>query len=192
MKKVWQYLFVFIVISSTTLIVYSNRNHFVLTYENLLIYSNIRKPCSLPIYYYINNFDNRFNVDKSQFIDLLKKSAEVWNVAQKNDLLVYDEAKAKNISDYSHYKLPINLIYDKRQETTNSLNKINTDIESGKQNLIQLNIMKKKSIMNLFLITVILQIKQKIQKQNGLFVVMELELKLLEIQKRITTGITKQ
>lgn len=134
MKKVWQYLFVFIVISSTTLIVYSNRNHFVPTYENLLIYSNIRKPCSLPIYYYINNFDNRFNVDKSQFIDLLKKSAEVWNVAQKNDLLVYDEAKAKNISDYSHYKLPINLIYDKRQETSNSLNKINTDIESGKQN----------------------------------------------------------
>lgn len=45
--------------------------------------------------------------------------------------------------------------------------------------------------MNLFLITAILQIKQKM-KQNGLFVVMELELKLLEIQKRITTGITKQ
>ena len=99
MKKIGQYLFVFIVITSTTFIFYTNRDRIVPAYENILIYSNIRKPCSLPIYYYINNFDSRFNVDKSQLINLLQKSADVWNKTQTNKLLVYNENIAKDKSN---------------------------------------------------------------------------------------------
>lgn len=133
MKKAGQYLFVLIIIASTAFIVYKNPDNFIPAYENLLIYSKIRKPCNLPIYYYIDNFDNRFNINKDEFIKLLEKSADIWNQTQKDKLLIYDEKTAKSISNYSRYKLPINLIYDKRQETTNSLKVIDTDIESNKE-----------------------------------------------------------
>ena len=134
MKKTSQYILVSFLLASSAFIVIYNKDRYVPVYENILTYIGINNPCSKPIYYYIDNFDERFDKTKESFIKELEGSASIWNKIQGNDVLIYDEQKAKSISNFSNYKLAINLIYDERQRTTDKLNQINSTIEDSKSN----------------------------------------------------------
>ena len=134
MSKPLQYSLVSILLITSASIVIFNKNRYVPVYENLLSYTGLQKPCSRPIIFYINSFDDRFGQSKEQFINKLQKSASIWNDAWGKKLLEYNKDEADKMSDFSNYKLAINLVYDNRQKTTDELNKINSTIESGKNN----------------------------------------------------------
>lgn len=82
-------------------------------------------PCTEPILYSINSFDNRFNISQDQFKKDIAEAANVWNVALGKTLFTYDANGGS---------LKINLIYDYRQQTTLQLNKIDTVISSDRAN----------------------------------------------------------
>ncbi len=134
MKKTSQYILVSILLASSAFIVIYNKDRYVPVYENILTYTGVNPPCSQPIYYFINNFDERFGKTKESFIEQLRNSASIWNKIQGKDILIYDEVHTGKMSNFSNYKLAINLIYDDRQRTTDKLNQINSTIEDSKSN----------------------------------------------------------
>lgn len=80
-------------------------------------------PCTLPITYSIGAFDNRFGVSREEFLWDMAKAEKIWETAAGKELFRYAETGGA---------LTVNLIYDSRQETTNTLKKINGVI-TGKQ-----------------------------------------------------------
>lgn len=77
------------------------------------------KPCQEPIEYSLGGFDNRFGLDKSEFIKAVDESVDLWETASGRDLFVFSEMS----------QLKINLVYDQRQDTTNKLSDINEDLK---------------------------------------------------------------
>lgn len=78
------------------------------------------KPCVEPLNYYIGEFDNRFDITRSEFIKALSDAERVWESASGRNLFSYSGDKAE---------LPINLIYDYRQEVTEELSEIEENLE---------------------------------------------------------------
>lgn len=81
-------------------------------------------PCSIPIRYSIGHIDDRFGVSKSELVDDLAQATSIWEQPLHKKLFEY----ASSTEDAD---LLVNLTFDSRQETTNTLGKINTDIENG-------------------------------------------------------------
>lgn len=85
------------------------------------------KPCLEPISYRIEHFDRRFGLSYSDFTSVLKEAEGLWEssvekaTGQSYNLFAYDAGKGA---------LPINLIYDYRQETTQALDKIEGEVKS--------------------------------------------------------------
>lgn len=75
-------------------------------------------PCQSPIYYSIGTFDERFGLSESEFLKIVGEAEEVWEEPMKsyldNELLVYK----------TDGELKINLIYDDRQDATDTLHKM--------------------------------------------------------------------
>ena len=100
---------------------------------SVFIYSKIRQsniqiasnqlPCSQPILYSLGSFDNRFNISQKLFLDDINQAAQVWDLALNKKLFQYDASSTV---------LTINLIYDDRQQTTATLDKIGTTIKSDR------------------------------------------------------------
>ena len=91
-------------------------------------YQNREIPaCSQPIFYEIGAFDSRFDISRENFISALAEAEAVWESPRPEwayggrELFKYDSEKAK---------LPINLIYDYRQEVTVELGGIEDEIEN--------------------------------------------------------------
>lgn len=80
-------------------------------------------PCSSPMGYKIGTFDSRFGISKAQFIQVINQSAQVWGEVANKNLFYYSE----------NGPLTINLIYDKRQATTVTINNLAFEIENSKQ-----------------------------------------------------------
>ncbi len=78
------------------------------------------KPCVEPIKYYLGEFDTRFDITQGDFIQALIQAEKVWESASGRDLFSYSETKSD---------LPINLIYDYRQEVTEELTQIEENLE---------------------------------------------------------------
>lgn len=78
---------------------------------------NILKPvpCEKPIAYTIGEFDNRFGITEDDFLKALAEAEAIWEKPRSLDLFVYSPETAT---------LPINLVYDYRQETTNTLSNL--------------------------------------------------------------------
>lgn len=78
------------------------------------------RPCTEPISYSIGSFDNRFGVSRQDFLKALKDAELIWEKEAGKELFVYSETDGE---------LPVNLIYDYRQETTLELNEIEEEVE---------------------------------------------------------------
>jgi predicted nucleic acid-binding Zn-ribbon protein len=84
-----------------------------------------RSPCDTPISYSIGFVDKRFNITTDQLKTDIEKAANIWNKAENKQLFIYEPAG----------KLQINMIYDERQALTNQINKLEGQLQGGKQAL---------------------------------------------------------
>jgi predicted Zn-dependent protease len=78
------------------------------------------KPCTEPIRYYLGSFDNRFGLSRPALISALSDAEAIWEGVAKKELFTFTEEKGE---------LPINLVYDSRQETTLELNELEEEVE---------------------------------------------------------------
>lgn len=114
----------------------------ITTYENLThgtsdtdeTYTLAQSPCSATIGFKIGTFDTRFGITKEAFIDTVEEAAALWGAVAGAKLFYYDEDGP----------LTVNLIYDKRQEDTDTLNYLALDIENAKTNAENLRIEYQK------------------------------------------------
>jgi predicted Zn-dependent protease len=75
------------------------------------LYDN--RPCAHPIVYSIGTFDTRFGIGKGDFLEATQDAADLWNKEAGHAVLAYD---ASGLSS----SMPVNLIYDARQQQTNA------------------------------------------------------------------------
>lgn len=132
LQKIGKYLFVLIIIGTFGFIFYVNREKYIPIYENIKTYIGYEKPCSRPIIYFIDNFDPNFGQSKKEFEDNLNQATMMWNNVFGKELFKYSPNEAEKMSNLSKWKLSINLIYDKRQETTDKLKVIDSNIKNSK------------------------------------------------------------
>lgn len=132
LQKVGKYLFILIILGTFAFIFYVNREKYIPIYENIKTYIGYDKPCSKPIIYFIDNFDPAFGQSKKEFEDNLNQATMMWNNIMGKELFKYSPDEAKDMSNLSKWKLSINLIYDKRQETTDKLKVIDSNIKNSK------------------------------------------------------------
>ncbi|MBS3915379.1 MAG: matrixin family metalloprotease [Bacteroidetes bacterium] len=87
--------------------------------------SNLRYqyfPCSQTLYYSIGSFDQRFDLSEEELKEYLKEAEDKWDTASGQNLLEYREG-----SDFK-----INMVYDKRQETTDALEDLGSGLDQSK------------------------------------------------------------
>lgn len=77
-------------------------------------------PCKEPIKYSIGSFDQRFNLSQPAFLNAVADAEVVWESAIDRELFVYSAEKKA---------LPINLVYDYRQQVTEELSEIEDEID---------------------------------------------------------------
>lgn len=80
------------------------------------------QPCKSPITYSLGSFDESFGISKENFLKKIAEAEKIWERAAGTPLLKYAPDG----------EIKINLIYDQRQEATNTLKKIGSTIDSGK------------------------------------------------------------
>ena len=88
-------------------------------------------PCTEPISYTIGTFDRRFRVSHGAFLKALAEAEGVWEQAIQDD----PSYMSKELFSYSPEKatLPVNLVYDYRQEVTDELTTIEGKVEEDKE-----------------------------------------------------------
>ena len=75
-------------------------------------------PCDTPLTYRIGTFDNSFNISRSDFLAAAQEAAAIWGKPVGRVLFAYS----------ANGDLPINLIYDARQQTTVQNQVLNANI----------------------------------------------------------------
>jgi len=78
--------------------------------------------CEKPIAYTIGTFDRRFGISQTDFLEALAQAETIWEESIDQELFVYAPETAV---------LPVNLIYDYRQETTNTLTFLGSTLEEN-------------------------------------------------------------
>ena len=79
-------------------------------------------PCAEPITYGIGSFDRRFGVSYADFLEALSEAESIWERPLDKELFAYSPENGK---------LAVNLIYDYRQEVTNTLTEIGDEVEEN-------------------------------------------------------------
>ena len=64
--------------------------------------------CEKPLKYSVGSIDNNFNIEKSEFLDIITDAEDIWENGMGMDLFTYDPN-----ADFK-----INLIFDERQQET--------------------------------------------------------------------------
>jgi len=98
--------------------VYRNEVSFVVK-ENLWAL----RPCSFTLTYSLGEVDPRFGISKDDFLTNIETATHIWGDAVNKRLFIYKETGGD---------ITVNLLYDKRQETTAELAQVNTTITAGK------------------------------------------------------------
>lgn len=93
-------------------------------------------PCRVPISYSIGSFDERFGLEKEEFLDVLKDAEAIWESSVKKDFFKYKEDG----------NLKINLIYDTRQESTLRLKETSIEVENSRASYDSLKARYESSI----------------------------------------------
>lgn len=81
-------------------------------------------PCQRPIAYSIGSFDRRFGISYEDLVNSLALAEKVWEEPSGRDLFIYSPEASS---------LPINLVYDYRQETTSVLSNLGTALERSEE-----------------------------------------------------------
>ena len=90
-----------------------------------------------PIRYRVDTVDPKFNISRDEFLADIEQSVQIWALAIKKDLFVYDP----------NGDLSINVIYEKRQSLTNKIGQLEDKVQSEKQSLNpQINEYKRRSL----------------------------------------------
>lgn len=90
------------------------------------IWENMPIPaCSRPIAYAVGQFDERFDIDRTEFLKAIAEAEAVWERSSGRDLFVHSPESAK---------LPISLIYDYRQQVTETLGMIESNMKASESN----------------------------------------------------------
>ena len=114
------YLVITVVIISVG---YTYRENLSVVIQNIRDLVGPTQPCSKPLQYSLGDFDNRFNISKTQFLAIANQAANIWEKA----------AGGKNLFQYSDTgNLKINLIYDYRQKATDQMGKLGIVIDNSK------------------------------------------------------------
>jgi len=93
------------------------------------VYAEINTPpCSVPIKYSIGEVNPGFGLSETEFLTEIETAAKIWSESIGRDLFLYDPKG----------KLKINLIYDYRQQTTNTLKSLDANIGNTQESYNQL------------------------------------------------------
>ncbi len=68
------------------------------------------RPCAQPIYYKMGDFDPRFGISQKDFLATAQKAADLWNQEAGHTVLTYSATGT----------MPINLVYDLRQQQSST------------------------------------------------------------------------
>lgn len=82
------------------------------------------KPCSFTTTYSIGTFDERFGVTKEEFLEDIEAATALWDAPLNKRMFQYRESGGD---------ITVNLIYDKRQKTTDELEVVSSTISAGKK-----------------------------------------------------------
>lgn len=118
MKKILQYILLFVLLSFSGIILAdkTNRDSVKSTVENL---AGLNEPCSKPIEYSIGIVDPQFGIPKDTFIENVSQAEKIWEKEAGKELFTYNpEAEFK-----------INLIFDERQQATNEAAELENKLE---------------------------------------------------------------
>lgn len=85
--------------------------------------SKVSLPCTEPIAYTVGLFDRKFGISQKYFLSALAEAEAVWEKAIGKELFAY--APEESV-------LSVNLIYDSRQETTNTLSSLGNTLDENK------------------------------------------------------------
>ena len=91
----------------------------------VLIYPNLYRkiiPCNKPITYSIGTFDKQFGISRTKFLEALVLAETVWEKPIGKELFVYAPEGGK---------VAVSLIYDSRQETTQTLSSLEGAAKEG-------------------------------------------------------------
>jgi hypothetical protein len=84
-------------------------------------YSHINIACRTPVLYHIGNIDSRFGTSAEEIKRIALRAEAVWEDALDEDVFVYTD---------STDSLPINLVYDERQENTEREAEVRADLDA--------------------------------------------------------------
>jgi Tfp pilus tip-associated adhesin PilY1 len=93
-------------------------------------------PCSTPLAYTVGTIDPRFNLTKDQVITKLAAAAALWNTAAGKTVLAYEPNDAN--------AMPVNFVYDSRQQTVTIGQKIDTTEASQAAERTQLQTLQQQ------------------------------------------------
>ncbi|MBI2086910.1 MAG: matrixin family metalloprotease [Candidatus Zambryskibacteria bacterium] len=91
---------------------------------NLTRVKEASAPCTEPIAYTIGIFDRRFGLTQQTFLQAIAEAEATWEKPINRELFVYSPEEAL---------LHINLIYDYRQEVTEELGEIESEVKEDKE-----------------------------------------------------------
>lgn len=97
------------------------------------------KPCSSPVFYSLGSFDERFKISREDFLASILRAENIWEKVAGVNLFEYAE-NGKDI-------MPINLIFDYRQQTTDVLKDIGVVVDNSKASYESLQ--KKLELMKI-------------------------------------------
>lgn len=83
-------------------------------------YRSFEGVCTVPIRYRIGTIDDRFGTSAEELKRIARSAEAVWEDAVGADLFMYDESAA----------LPINMVFDERQENADRERELREDIEA--------------------------------------------------------------
>lgn len=85
----------------------------------------VESPCDRPITYRLGEIDKGYGIKNEQFLDDLDTAAKIWDSVVSKKLFKYEPEG----------KIIVNLIYSDRQALSDSLNKLENKLSSGKESL---------------------------------------------------------
>ncbi len=123
-------------------IVFFYRTPLFIGYEN--VYTRLTQqyfPCRESIRYSIGSFDSRFGISKADMLEAIVRAKNIWEQAAGRQLFAYDSSQdmlrtntrsSATSFTTSSANMHISLIYDYRQEATDSLKKLGLTIGNTK------------------------------------------------------------
>jgi len=84
-------------------------------------YTLFDTPCMLPVHYRVGDVDARFGTNKDEIKRIAANAERIWESSINGELFVYDEHSSS---------LPINLIFDERQQEAELETELRQDLEA--------------------------------------------------------------